>query len=138
MATVSLEQALIQTLIHNSTINALVAGRVYPLRIPAGGSVPAITLKRVSLATNKSQSEKVLSKLIKVQLTYWDAFDNTYEASQLAASVEGVLDGYKGNLGYGSDLLEVQSIILEDEGFEDDEEKGLAWYDQVYSILVTP
>lgn len=136
MATIDPEEALIQHLIHNTAINALVAGRVYPKRIPQGDSVPAITVMRVDTSFEKVHGEPAISKYAKTQVTSWA--DTLLAAKQLAAKVESALDGYMGVLGYGSSILEAEAVTIEGENFDDDEETGLNWVNQDYAILITP
>lgn len=46
MATI--EEALKALLVANAGVNALVAGRVHPLKVPQGGALPAVVYQRVS------------------------------------------------------------------------------------------
>lgn len=98
-----------------STISALVADRIYPLLLPEGVALPAITFQEiggVSLPTFET------SGMQKPRFQF-DVFGNTYEdANACRLALRKFLNGYHGTLVDGTYLQKVD-LIQQSDTFEE-------------------
>lgn len=104
-----IETGLISFLKSDSGISSLVGGRVYPIQIPQGESLPAVVFQRIS--TYHVQSMQGCSGLADAffQITSWAS--TPLAAKQLSEKCRLALQGYSGTLG-GSESV----AILMDSG----------------------
>jgi hypothetical protein len=77
----------------NSALTALVGTNVYPVVLPTGSALPAITYSITSNVTNGGYSlDMAWSSRIRLTI---DVFSTTYlECNNIVAAVHSVLDGY--------------------------------------------
>lgn len=88
--------ALLQTLAAESTLTALVAARMYPLRVPQSDQLPALTVSQVSGGAVQHFGGPSLTSSIRVQISCWDL---TYTgAKELSDVVELLYDGFSGDM----------------------------------------
>jgi len=99
---VSIETGLYSHLTTDSDVSALVGTRVYPLKLPQGYTLPAISYQRVSgdrLATLSGPTGRANPRF---QIDCWAS---TYSGVRdLASKVRQALDGHKGGLGGEDDV----------------------------------
>lgn len=117
MATI--EEALKGLLVANAGINAVVAGRVYPVTHPQGASLPAVVYRRVS---GQRVGQHVTASGLAHPRFQFECIATTYAAAKgLANLVRVALDHYTGV----PSLVHVDAILVENEidgfNFETDE-----------------
>lgn len=100
-----------------SPVAALVVGRIYPLRLPQLGTLPALTYQRISTVRARSQTGPSGLATVVFQIDCWaHTFD---ECRVLAAAVRQALDGFRGQLGglvpCGSASIESELDLYEPE-----------------------
>ncbi len=113
-----MESDLRTYLLGDATVAALVGTRVYPVRLPQGGTFPAITYQRVSqVPVGRPTSGPPSVVAARVQFDVWslnrDGVDGYAAARALADAVRQRLDGKTGALGSG--LTVVQDVRLDAE-----------------------
>ncbi len=117
-----IEVALANQLLANTGVAALVSTRVYPVRLPQGGTYPAITYSKVSGSRIRTMGSHEDSANPRVQVSCWG---KTYaDAKGLANAVRIALDRFSGTLG-GMGGVDVSAILLENELDLDDPETKL-------------
>jgi len=89
-------------------VSALVSKRIYPMKLPQGWTLPAITYQRVSGVREHNLSGPSGRARPRFQIDCWD--DDYLDAKDLANKVRLCLDGFKGDINTESD---VGGIILE-------------------------
>lgn len=83
-----------------------VSSRIYPMRLPQGVTLPAITYLKVSGVRKHSLTGPAGSASPRMQVSCWGA---TYGAAKnLASLVRIAIDGYRGTMG----AIEVGAILL--------------------------
>lgn len=75
----SLETALVTALRAHSGLAALVAQRIYPVRLPQGATLPAVVYQRISTVRESALGRVVAGASVRVQFTVWGA---THQAAQ--------------------------------------------------------
>ena len=104
-----IEEAIIGHLLDTMGVSALVSNRVYPLSLPQGRTLPAMTVQRVSGAPLYADDGEAGLVNPRVQVDCWGA---TYAAAKLSArAAVTALSAYVGDMGG----VEVQYVLLEDE-----------------------
>ncbi len=88
MAIHSIEQAIADALISSAEVGALISGRVYPVTLPPGATLPALVYRRIESVPQYTLqgygSESVTLAL--------ESFAETYaEVKELAFAVRGVM-----------------------------------------------
>lgn len=106
--TESLETALVRYLEANPGVNALVAGRIYPLQLPERVTLPAIRYQRVSTSPVVAHTGFSELERARVQLSVHAA---TYEeAAGVVRALRRALDG-KGELfGTGTSCFVINDV----------------------------
>lgn len=103
------EAVLRGQLVANSSVSALVAGRVYPLLAPDDAPLPFITWRRSGITRQHSLSGPMGTPTVSVE---FQLYAETYNAARdLADKVRLVLDGYGGTV----DTVEVKHVSLDQE-----------------------
>lgn len=106
----AIEVGLRNRLVNDTDVNNLVSTRVYPLRLPQGYTLPAISYQRIS-------AERIHEMSIGPIGWAWSRFQvdcwaNSYgDVRSLAEAVRQSLDGFKGDL----DSTHVGGIYIEGE-----------------------
>lgn len=91
-----IEEALYTHLTTHAGLTALVGDRVYPLALPGGVTLPAVTYQRISGPRERSHDGRRLAHP-RYQVTVWA---ETYLAARaVAEQVRLALDGFVGQLG---------------------------------------
>jgi hypothetical protein len=99
---VNVEQQIETVLTADVTVAGLVAARVYPLLMPQGVTMPAISYQRVATALNNDLEGTQNHEWVRVQVDCWAS---TYaQAKTLAAAVR---TGMRTTPLYGQLLLEL-------------------------------
>jgi hypothetical protein len=108
----TLEEGLFAQLTMDPDVSAIVGDRVYPLIMPQGSPLPAVTYQRISSARFYAHDGPSGLARPMIQLSCWaESYD---EAKQVAALVRKALESASGTLG-GQDGVPVQGIRVEDE-----------------------
>lgn len=112
-----IEESIRTHLVDDTTVD--VSSRIYPLRLPQGYTLPAISYQRISAERVHELSGPTGWAWARFQLDCWSSSYSGVRS--LAESVRQSLDGYKGILGGGS---HVGGIYIEGERdlFEEDAE----------------
>lgn len=91
------ESLLYTRLTGHAGLAALVDTRVYPMLLPQGATLPALTYQRVSGARTHNQSGTPILARPRIQIDCWAA---TYSGAKgLAAQVRAALDGWHAATG---------------------------------------
>lgn len=130
------ELAIIQHLIHNPAIEAMIADRVTPGTFPEKSDYPAVRVSRISTAYQGCHDEAAYLKKPRVQIT--SKATTLLEAKQVALLIESILDGYRGDLGNGDSTMNVKGIRASGENEDNDLESGYHWVNQDFILLVVP
>ena len=104
------EEAIHTILTSESAITNIVATRVYPVVIPQGGTIPAVTYQRISTPRIWDLDGPDGMATPRMQLNCWGTSYSS--ASSLSNAVRGVLDNYSGT----ADSVVIHQVALEDEG----------------------
>lgn len=90
-----IEDALRARLLADADVAALVATRVYPLKLPQGATFPAVVYQRISTTSDGVAMESPVGPVrSRVQVTAWGV---TFSATrQLAEAVMHALHGWSG------------------------------------------
>ncbi len=115
----AIEADLRQHLTNDSNVNDLVDSRIYPLRLPQGFELPAISYQRVSGDRAKDINGSIGHAQPRIQVDCWT---NSYgKLKDLAKAVRQALDRFQGNLGGGS-YVQHASLEGEMETYEEETE----------------
>ncbi len=111
----SIETDLRTHLVADGPVNADVAGRIYPLKLPQNPTYPAITYYVVGVGQHRSLSGPGDRERPHFMVHCWAATEAA--AQDLASDVRTALDGFKGTMG----TTEVSSVKFNDwnDQFED-------------------
>ncbi len=93
----TLEQAIFNYLSSYAGLTALVSTRVYPVTLPQGATLPAVTFMRVSSRRMRTFGSARMGRVARVQLTVWA---ESYASRQaVAGQIIAALEGYDGTMG---------------------------------------
>lgn len=109
-----IESGLRSYLINHPSVGSLVGTRVYPLTLPQGVVLPAITYQQISGPREQAYDGPSALAHPRFQLDCWA---ETYgEAVGLARAVRQALDGYQGLMGG----VAVRDVVIDNEldGYE--------------------
>lgn len=115
----AIESDLYTHLINDSGVSGIVGDRVYPLRLPQGFTLPAISYQRISGDRAKDLQGSTGHTSPRIQIDCWTK--KYSDLKNLAEKVRLSLDRFTGNLGGGQYVQHV-SLEGETENFEDDTE----------------
>jgi hypothetical protein len=120
---VTLEQAIFNHLSTYAGLTALIGTRLYPVNLPQGSTLPAVTYQRISSVRMRTFGAARLGRVVRVQFTAWAlSYASRHEiAEQLTTALEGY-DGLMGGTG-GVVVLAVQA----DNELDDYEPTAKAW-----------
>lgn len=117
----SIEEALIYKLANDAAVTALVAARVYPIRMPQGVTLPCLTYQRISTPRLHTHDKAGGTAYPRFQITAWD--DNPKDVATLANTVRTCLDGFKGTVS----TVVIQAILSDDDNDGYDAESQIYW-----------
>lgn len=115
------EKAISNFLLAESTLTTPAIGqRAYPLKLPQKTGYPAICYTRISSARGSSQDGPASLVEARYQFNVYDA--TLKDAKTIAEKLRRDLDGFKGTMGTGGDLTQIDAVFLEDDrdGWDDD------------------
>jgi len=99
-----IEPALRSELINNAAVAAMVGTRVYPMHLPQGYTLPAISYQMISAPRAWSTTGPVGQVQARVQVDCWA---ETYDgAKSLSNGVRLALDNFRGTLGTGDEAMD--------------------------------
>lgn len=104
-----IEYAVRRQLLDNAAVAALVGDRIYPLVIPQGESLPAITYSIVATDEDTQEGDADTLARARVQLDCWATTHK--QANDLARAVRLALPTTTGAIGSGTNRVEGVSII---------------------------
>ena len=121
---ITIEEGLAAFLVANAAVNAIVAGRVYPNKLPQTVTLPALTYQRIDTPRVHSHDTSGATGTAhpRIQFDCWAA--SYANAKGLADALRGALNGYKGTMGSVNPVT-VQSALQEDERFDDFADAGI-------------
>lgn len=100
----TIEAAMRAHLIADPGVSGLVGQRIYPIAMPQGTTLPAITYQRVSTVRIGSKQGPTGMAQPRLQINCWS---KSYgDAKALADAVRVALDGYRGLMGGAVDVWE--------------------------------
>jgi len=113
----TIEKDIHYQLTDDTDVSALVSSRVYPMKLPQGWTLPAITYQRISGERAHNLSGPSGRARPRFQIDCWAA---DYDGGKdLANKVRLCLDGFKGDINTESDVggitLEADRDIWEDD-----------------------
>jgi hypothetical protein len=91
-----IEETLYSTLTADSTVNGIVAGRVYPVKLPQNATLEAITFSHISGPRDVSLAGASGTARARLRIDCWA--ERYREAKVLMAAVRGALDAVSGAL----------------------------------------
>ena len=111
-----LEEALASYLINDDGLKALIDGRVYPLRIPQGATIPCLTYQRIStprISTHDSSGSS--GDLISPRFQF-DVWAETLASTKtIMDTLRAALNGKSGTIGEDPNDLVIGSALAENE-----------------------
>jgi hypothetical protein len=115
MALKDIRPALRSFLVADATIAALVktgsTTRIYPGKMPQGQTLTSIVYSEISgQGDQHSQGASGLAR-VRMQLTAWATTADAAHALYLA--IKERIDGYRGTMGSGAPLVNVQGVFLD-------------------------
>jgi hypothetical protein len=109
---VVIEEALFSYLSGHAGLTALVANRIYPLVMPQGTTLPAVTFSKVSGPRVHAMQQDAGLAYPRFQVSCWGA---TYkQAKEVAGQVRAALQDFKGTMG-GPGGVVVSGVFIQDE-----------------------
>lgn len=126
-------KALPYYLIHNSGLSALISDRIYWNEIPQGSTIPALYFEDIDTVAIKAHKEK--SALPKKRIQFSIVSVSLDVSSQIAAALKNAIDGYKGNMGTGAYITDIQCCLFENERSSKEPETALKVIQQDYFIM---
>lgn len=127
-----IEQAIFNHLSTDAGVAALVGTRVYPVMLPQGATLPAVTYMRVSSTRMRTFGAPRMGRVARFQFTVWAT---TYlSRGAIVAALIDALEGYSGTLGGvgGVDVLAIQQ-----EGQLDDYEPTAKVFQSACDFFIT-
>jgi hypothetical protein len=117
-----IRKALRSFLLADSAIVAVVVDRIYALKIPQGGVPPSIVVTRVSGPGDYHLAGPSGLISARIQVDAWGVTADA--ATTLANLVKDRLDGYRGTMGTGGNIITVHGVFVADlrEDYDDDAE----------------
>lgn len=104
----TIEKDIHYRLSNDADVSPLVGSRVYPMKLPQGWTLPAITYQRISGERAHCLGGPSGRARPRFQIDCWD--DDYEDVKDLANKVRLCMDGFKGDINTESD---VGGIILE-------------------------
>lgn len=118
LATTYVESGINTLLLTNAEVTALVADRVYPVRMPEGAQMPALVYTSISSVpvVGISGQNKLTKKRLQV-----DCYGSTYpDVKHLEQAVNNALINYQGTPDANSTSIESIQQLLSIDLYEDD------------------
>ncbi|MCX6023000.1 MAG: DUF3168 domain-containing protein [Chloroflexi bacterium] len=130
----TIEEGIAARMTGFSGLSALVAARVYPVRLPQGATLPAVTYQRVSGQRTHTVGGRSNLARHRYQMSCWA--DSHKVAAAVAEQVRLCWDGFVGVIGT-SPGLSVQALVDNDQDMDDPETQTyhipvdvLIWYEE--------
>lgn len=117
MTTLALEKALFDYLTSDPNVENLVSDRVYPIRVPEGAQLPAVTYARVSanrIYTHDAFEDTNAFVRTRIQINCWST--KADEALEIGEAVMLALSGYEGDMS--GTLIGASFVALEMDQYE--------------------
>jgi hypothetical protein len=105
----SIETALFKLLQDDAAVGALIADRIYPIWVPQGRAMPAVTYNQ--LAGGRDQMLSGPSGFVSAVFEFSCWAESYGQTRSVADAVRQALDGFDGT----SDTIVIQSVQLQDE-----------------------
>lgn len=107
-----IEEALYTYLSSHTGLTVLVSNRIYPVVMPQGTTLPAVTFSKVSGPRVHAMNRDAGLAHPRFQVSCWGA---TYkQAKDVAAQVRAALQDFKGTMG-GAGGVVVSGVFIQDE-----------------------
>lgn len=90
----SMGAAIVALLEASATVEDVAGDRIYPVKLPRGVTLPAITYLTVSAPRDETQQGPSGLVMARVQVSCWG--DNYDDSKAVAEAVRRTLDGYRG------------------------------------------
>lgn len=125
-------QALPHFLLADVTLNGLIGGKLFVMRIPQSETLPAITYQDISTVTTQAHGEASALPRIRFQFTIHAG--SVSAATAICQALKNRLDGYRGAMGTGAYQTEVDAVLFKNQITDDDTETGIIRRLQDYVI----
>lgn len=123
---ISIEEGLTYQLKNHAGLNALISGRVYPLRLPQSATLPAVTYQRISTPRVLTH-DQAAGGLATPRFQFNCIAENYDTAKAIVAQVRAALNGFRGSFGSGASTVTVWGSLSDNELDQFDPESGLYW-----------
>lgn len=120
-------------LLASSGVTSLAGQRVFPLRMPQGETRASVVYQRISGEGDHHMQGASGMNRVRMQVGAWAK--ETDDANALADAVKFRLDGYKGPMGSGAALVQVQGVFFVNERDLYDTDSNLHGVARDYSIV---
>ena len=111
-----LEEGLASYLINDDDMDDLVDGRVYPLRIPQGATIPCLTYQRISTPRISTHDSSGSSGDLTSPRFQFDAWAETLsEAKEIVDALRAALNGKTGTIGEAPSQVTISGALAENE-----------------------
>lgn len=125
MATLTIEEGLVILVQGSAAMHALIADRVYHMRLPQTVTLPALTYVRVSTPRLHTHDTSGSAGTAHPRFQF-DAWAVTYDsAKDITDALRGLLNGYRSTITSGANSVVVQGALVDDEMPEYDAETEL-------------
>ena len=123
---ISIEEGIVYYLTHFSGLTALISTRTYPLKLPQGCTLPALTYQRISTPRELTHDQQAGGLAMpRFQFT---AYGTKFaDAKAVINQVRAALNGYKGSFGTGTKTVKVWGSLSANEQDNYDPDSGLYW-----------
>lgn len=112
MALKDIRVALRAHLLANGSVSALVGGsRVFPVKLPQGVTAASIVFNEISGAGDHHNEGPSGLVQVRIQIGCWA--QTADQAHALFLAVKEAMDGFRGVMGTGGDLVRVQGVFVD-------------------------
>lgn len=123
---ISIEEGIVYQLKNHAGLNALISGRVYPLRLPQSATLPAVTYQRVSTPRELTH-DQASGGLAMPRFQFTVIAENFDTAKGIVAQLRAALNGFKGTFGSGGSTVSVYASLSDNEVDQYDPVSGQWW-----------
>lgn len=117
----------------DGTLFSLLSSRIYPNTLPPGeNTLPAIVFQDISTVAIQTHRERSVLPTKRFQFTIYAGSISAVDG--IAVALKNRLDGYRGQMGTGSYLTEVEAVLFKNEISNNDTDTHIQFRYQDYTI----